>query len=94
MNFMPTDPQCYEKYDFGSFQKGGHGESRTLHSLKLQVTRAYFTNIPTFSVSGLDEIRAIKFWAFFEILILDRKFDSDCVLYIQISNSTSQYFQK
>ena len=74
--------QCYEKYDFGTFQKGGHRESRTLHGLKLQVTRIYFTDIPTFSVPGLGEIQTIKFRAFFEILNLIRKFDSYFVLYI------------
>ena len=34
-NISNYSTQCYEKYDFGSFQKGGHRESRTLHSLKL-----------------------------------------------------------
>ena len=74
--------QCYEKYNFGSFQKGGHRESKTLHGLKLQVTLIYFTDAPTFSVPGLGEIQTIKFRAFFEILNLIRKFDLYFVLYI------------
>ena len=60
--------QCYKKYDFGFFQKSGHRESRTLHRLKLQITRIYFTDIPTFSVPGLGKIQTIKFRAFLEIL--------------------------
>ena len=64
--------QCYEKFNFGSFQKGGHRESRTL--ISLQVKRVCFTDIPTFSVPGLGEIRTIKFWVFFEILDVTKKF--------------------
>ena len=82
MVFRNAMALCSEKYDFGSFQKGGHRESRTIHSLKLQVTRTHFTDIPTFSVPGLGEMRTIKFWAFFEILNLIKKFDSYFVLYI------------
>ena len=92
--FVPK-PQCYEKCDFGSFQKGGHREGRTLYSLKVQVTRTYFTDIPSFLVPGLlGEIQTIKFWAFFEILNLIKKIDSDFVLYIKICNYKNQPLQK